>query len=88
MSAVYVNACSAPINWIVENSLNNLIIFDLDGVITSEESYWDCAGLTLHELLYSPRYCGLNGPVEPYQPVQTAQESRQLSRATFPLWLI
>ena len=40
--------------------MNNLIIFDLDGVITSEEAYWDAAGLTLHELLYSPRYWGLH----------------------------
>ncbi|MEO7019007.1 MAG: HAD hydrolase-like protein [Ktedonobacteraceae bacterium] len=36
--------------------MKNLIIFDLDGVVTSEEAYWDCAGLTLHELLFSPRY--------------------------------
>ncbi len=36
-----------------------LIIFDLDGVITSEEAYWDAAGLTLHEMLYSPHYWGL-----------------------------
>ena len=39
--------------------MNTLLIFDLDGVITSEEAYWDAAGLTLHELLYSPRYWGL-----------------------------
>jgi phosphoglycolate phosphatase-like HAD superfamily hydrolase len=44
--------------------LNNLIIFDLDGVITSEEAYWDAAGLTLHELLYSPSYWGLYSPEE------------------------
>src|SRR5712691_2477196 len=41
---------------IVEIALKHLIIFDLDGVITSEEAYWDCGGLTLHELLYSPYY--------------------------------
>src|SRR5579864_918301 len=40
--------------------MSDLIIFDLDGVITSEEAYWDAAGLTLHELLYSPRYWGLH----------------------------
>lgn len=27
------------------------IIFDLDGVITSEERYWDCAALTVSEML-------------------------------------
>lgn len=46
--------------------MNSLIIFDLDGVITSEEAYWDAAGLTLHELLYSSRYWGLNeGQMQP-----------------------
>jgi len=52
--------------------LNTLLIFDLDGVITSEEAYWDAAGLTLHELLYSPRYWGLN---EAY--AQTGHDSRE-----------
>ncbi len=63
--------------------MSNLLIFDLDGVITSEEAYWDAAGLTLHELLYSPRYWGLSGR-EPYHPAQTAEESRRISRATLP----
>jgi len=63
--------------------LKHLIIFDLDGVITNEEAYWDCAGLTLHELLYSPRYWGLSGDT-PYQPVTTAAESRRLSRMVYP----
>jgi phosphoglycolate phosphatase-like HAD superfamily hydrolase len=67
--------------------LKNLIIFDLDGVITSEESYWDCAGLTLHELLYSPQYWNMaNGEV--YIPAATAHASREVSRASFPEWLI
>ncbi len=68
--------------------MNDLIIFDLDGVITSEEAYWDAAGLTLHELLYSPRYWGLDrskkGVDGQYHPVKTAQESRLISRAVFP----
>jgi len=67
--------------------LKNLIIFDLDGVITSEEAYWDAAGLTLHELLYSPRYWNLTGDTR-YQPAATARVSRAVSRATFPEWLI
>ncbi len=45
-----------------------LIIFDLDGVITSEEAYWDCGGLTLHELLYSPCYWGLSAETSPIEP--------------------
>ncbi|HZS79443.1 MAG TPA: HAD hydrolase-like protein [Ktedonobacteraceae bacterium] len=64
--------------------MNTLVIFDLDGVITSEEAYWDAAGLTLHELLYSPRYWNLNGS-QNYVPAQTALLSRQISRATLPL---
>ena len=36
--------------------MSNIIVFDLDGVITSEEAYWVTAGLVLHELLFSPRY--------------------------------
>lgn len=67
--------------------MKNLIIFDLDGVITSEEAYWDCAGLTLHELLYSPRYWNVTGSTS-YQPAASAQESREVSRATLPEWLI
>src|SRR5258706_15869930 len=63
--------------------MSNLIIFDLDGVITSEEAYWDAAGLTLHELMYSPRYWGLGASSE-YHPATTARESRRVSRAIFP----
>jgi phosphoglycolate phosphatase-like HAD superfamily hydrolase len=63
--------------------LSNFIIFDLDGVITSEEAYWDTAGLVLHELLFSPRYWNIGG-AQSYEPVQTAEESRRLSRRTFP----
>lgn len=106
-------------NKIVTTAQKNLLIFDLDGVITSEEAYWDCAGLTLHELLYSPRYWNLaadnqdhpahvasvnnaqleNGALEQtptptqlstriYQPATHARESREVSRAILPEWLI
>jgi len=64
--------------------LSNLILFDLDGVITSEEAYWDTAGLVLHELLYSPRYWNVGGRASVYQPVRTAEESRRISRETYP----
>ncbi|MHB8600955.1 MAG: HAD family hydrolase [Ktedonobacteraceae bacterium] len=63
--------------------MNSLIIFDLDGVITSEEAYWDAAGLTLHELLYSPHYWNLSGEKH-YHPATTANESRSVSRSVFP----
>ncbi|HEU5230676.1 MAG TPA: hypothetical protein VFU49_22835, partial [Ktedonobacteraceae bacterium] len=64
--------------------MNNIIIFDLDGVITSERAYWDTAGLVVHELLYSPHYWNVTGVADAYQPPQTAEESRRVSRETFP----
>ncbi|MDQ2902002.1 MAG: HAD hydrolase-like protein [Chloroflexota bacterium] len=68
--------------------MKDLLVFDLDGVITSEEAYWDAAGLTVHELLYSPRYwhLGTGTPAEDmqYHPAPSAQESRHTSRAVFP----
>ncbi|MBX5456665.1 MAG: HAD family hydrolase [Thermogemmatispora sp.] len=63
--------------------MKTLIVFDLDGVITSEAAYWDAAGLTLHELLYSPRYWNVTGQGD-YAPVTDPEESRRLSRATLP----
>jgi phosphoglycolate phosphatase-like HAD superfamily hydrolase len=63
--------------------MSNLIIFDLDGVITNEEAYWDAAGLTLHEMLYNPRYWNLQANSN-YSPAATAEESRRISRSTLP----
>ena len=34
------------------------IIFDMDGVITSEQNYWDIASLTVYELLNGAHYYG------------------------------
>lgn len=34
------------------------ILFDMDGVLTSEQGYWNCAALTVYELLHSRRYFG------------------------------
>ncbi|MBI1387054.1 MAG: HAD hydrolase-like protein [bacterium] len=44
-----------------------IVLLDMDGVLTSEEAYWDAAGLTVREILESPAYLGLN-PAE-YTPV-------------------
>ena len=63
--------------------MNNVIVFDLDGVITSEESYWVTAGLVLHELLYSPRYWNIGG-AQTYQPPASAEECRRLSQEVLP----
>jgi phosphoglycolate phosphatase-like HAD superfamily hydrolase len=67
--------------------VSNLLVFDLDGVITSEAAYWDAAGMALHELLYSPRYWDIDrqgGQDTPYHPAMTAQETRRASRSVFP----
>jgi phosphoglycolate phosphatase-like HAD superfamily hydrolase len=40
------------------------IIFDMDGVITGEECYWNAASLAVWELLFSPLYLGLEPPGE------------------------
>ncbi len=63
--------------------MTDLIVFDLDGVITSEEAYWDAAGLTLHELMYSPHYWNI-GAARQYHPAANAEESRRVSRDIFP----
>jgi phosphoglycolate phosphatase-like HAD superfamily hydrolase len=41
--------------------MNNLelLIFDLDGVVTSEQKYWNTARLTVWEMLCQPHYLGL-----------------------------
>jgi phosphoglycolate phosphatase-like HAD superfamily hydrolase len=36
-----------------------LLVFDLDGVITSEQKYWNTARLTVWEMLCQPQYLGL-----------------------------
>ena len=64
--------------------MNNLIVFDLDGVITSEDAYWDTAGLVSHELLYSPLYWHIDTRVTDYRPITSAEESRTLSRSILP----
>src|SRR5260370_9324977 len=73
-----VHQCARPARTIEETTLSNLLIFDLDGVITSEEAYWDAAGLTLHELLYSPRYWGL------YRQENQSQEGTRAAQAPPP----
>lgn len=34
------------------------ILFDMDGVITSEQNYWNCAALTVYEYLHSKNFYG------------------------------
>ncbi len=67
--------------------MSSIIVFDLDGVITSEEAYWDTAGLVVHELLHSPRYWNI-GNASVYSPVQSARGSRRTSRQVLPTAVI
>jgi phosphoglycolate phosphatase-like HAD superfamily hydrolase len=43
----------------VVDSTLRLLIFDLDGVITSEQKYWNTARLTVWQLLCQPQYLGI-----------------------------
>ncbi|GCE24641.1 hypothetical protein KDA_01250 [Dictyobacter alpinus] len=63
--------------------MSNVVVFDLDGVITSEEAYWITAGLVLHELAYSPRYWNLQG-ADTYVPPANAEECDLLSHQVLP----
>ncbi len=42
----------------LQRSEIDTLIFDMDGVITNEQIYWDTAALTVYELLYSREYYG------------------------------
>lgn len=54
------------------------LIFDLDGVITSEQKYWNTARLTVWELITQPEYLGLTayfGPTQPHQVLANGQQT-------------
>ncbi|GCF09493.1 HAD family hydrolase [Dictyobacter arantiisoli] len=63
--------------------MSNVVVFDLDGVITSEMTYWIAAGLVLHELLYSPRYWNVNGATSYVSPAD-AEECIRWSHDVLP----
>lgn len=44
------------------------IIFDVDGVLLSEEHYYDVSGLTVWEILYGRAYMGLPSEREDFVP--------------------
>ena len=46
----------AVLNSLLDNY--EIILFDMDGVITSEQNYWNCAALTVFEVLTSKQYLG------------------------------
>ncbi|KAI9132413.1 HAD family hydrolase [Acaryochloris sp. CCMEE 5410] len=54
------------------------LVFDLDGVITSEQKYWNTARLTVWELITQPEYLGLTdyfGPTQPQQVLTNGQQT-------------
>ena len=54
------------------------LVFDLDGVITSEQKYWNTARLTVWELITQPEYLGLTdyfGPTQPQQVLTSGQQT-------------
>ncbi len=61
------------------------IIFDMDGVITSEECYWNTAALVVWELLFSRRGLELPLPVElpPFEPRPPASRIKTVRAIIF-----
>lgn len=57
------------------------ILFDVDGVMLSEERYFDGSALTVWELLHSPRYLGLRG--DAFTPSPDEETIRRVRRTVF-----
>lgn len=57
------------------------ILFDVDGVMLSEERYFDGSALTVWELLFSPQYLGLKG--DSFTPAPVESEIRRVREQVF-----
>ncbi|MGG1659602.1 HAD family hydrolase [Brevibacillus sp. NRS-1366] len=57
------------------------ILFDVDGVMLSEERYFDASALTVWELLYSPQYLGLKS--DSFSPAPIESEIRRIRTEVF-----
>lgn len=57
----------------------DVILFDMDGVITSEQNYWNCAALTVWEVLTSKDYLGS----EDFDAATAAKHCAQIRRQVF-----
>ncbi|WP_047152015.1 HAD family hydrolase [Aneurinibacillus tyrosinisolvens] len=57
------------------------ILFDVDGVLLSEERYFDASALTVWEMLYSPRYLGLQG--DSFEPAPAEAVIRRVRGEVF-----
>lgn len=60
------------------------ILFDIDGVLLSEERYFDASALTVYELICSPRFLGAETKLlPPYSPVPSEEEIQQIRSEVF-----
>lgn len=57
------------------------ILFDVDGVMLSEERYFDASALTVWELLYSPQYLGLKS--DAFTPAPQETDIRRIREEVF-----
>ncbi|MBP1933505.1 HAD family hydrolase [Ammoniphilus resinae] len=59
----------------------DLILFDVDGVLLSEERYFDASALTVWEMLYSQKYLGIRS--ENFSPDPVEEEIRRIRKELF-----
>ncbi|RNB89030.1 HAD family hydrolase [Brevibacillus nitrificans] len=57
------------------------ILFDVDGVMLSEERYFDASALTVWEMLYSPQYLGVRS--DSFTPAPVEEEIRRVRDQVF-----
>ncbi|WP_067620836.1 HAD family hydrolase [Alicyclobacillus acidiphilus] len=59
------------------------VLFDIDGVMLSEERYFDASALTVHELLTSPQFLGLPSISPDYAPTPDDETIQQIRNQVF-----
>ncbi len=69
----------------MQTDIYRKIIFDMDGVITSEECYWNTAALVVWELLFSERGLALPTPpsLPPFEPAPDPSRVAEVRRVIF-----
>lgn len=55
------------------------VLFDMDGVITSEQQYWNSAALTVFEMLHSNKYFGN----QPFDALDAEKNMNNIRKAVF-----